>query len=410
MIDIWSSDALRQGIRKNSYLTPGPSLSVALINAWTEALVADKFKGEIPQTWCCAKSVAPSFGPEARKLLDSLKLHKIFTTYTGDEEPSHGMGDLKVKVDFDPGNADEGEVSVYIAEDSVKSLVLYRYTVEDGEGYAEITVVEAAGGNISKSFEKLMKDHPFEEKAYVYTIVTSGNSYCLETVGIGGLPLIKENYTSEVAEQYDMIVDDLKSDEPLGRLAIIDGPPGTGKTYLIRGLIHEIPECKFVIVPPHLVSHLGNPEFVSFFLQERSHADMKKGRPLVLVLEDADACLTHRDGGDMSSISAVLNLTDGIIGSLIDFRIVATTNVERVDIDEALVRAGRLSASMTIDKLTRDHAVDVYMRLAQCSREDAMKVIGGSVPLSDVYARFKGQKKTGAMKSKKSKPVGFTVR
>lgn len=409
MRDLWKTDTFRNGIRKNSYLTPGPNLSVTLVNAWIEALVTDEEKTEIPQTWCEARSVAPSFGPASVELIKSLKLRKIFTTYRGKHtEPS--QDDLDLKFNIMESEDDDGQVAVYIPEDRSNALILFRFSTDGNEGFAEITVVEKEGGQLSGAFSKLIHDHPFDEKACVYTIVTSGNSYCLETVGIGGLPLIEDNYSEEVVEQYHIIADDLGSEEPLGRLSIIDGPPGTGKTYLVRGLINEIPECKFVIVPPHLVSHLGNPEFASFFLQERSNEDTKKKRPLVLILEDADECLAQRDGMNQSSISAVLNLTDGIIGSLIDFRIIATTNVKKIDIDDALTRAGRLSAAMTIGELKLDHAREIYMRLTGCSKEDAAKAIDKNCVLADVYAKAKGRKKAGAMKSKKSKPVGFTVR
>ena len=81
-------------------------------------------------------------------------------------------------------------------------------------------------------------------------------------------------------------------------------------------------------------------------------------------MEDADVCLSERKAENMNSISSILNLSDGIIGSLLDLRIVATTNTPVTEFDKALLRKGRLSAHMKVGALTPEHINRVWLRLA----------------------------------------------
>lgn len=253
--------------------------------------------------------------------------------------------------------------------------------------------VHPRGCSFIQEVRKIIRDNPpiTSREPFVYTIAFNGKNYCLDSIGIGGLPFEENNYSAEVAAQYYELVEDLNRKEPYGRLSIIDGPPGTGKTYLVRALINDAPDCRFILVPPHLIPHLGNPEMVSFFIKTRSE-EGKNGSPFVLILEDADACLRERGMDNISAISALLNLTDGIVGSLINFRIVATANVKTLEIDPALLRSGRLSVNMTIPELSNEHAAEIYMRLTKTEdRKVAFSMAKKCKTLSDVYLAAKGK-------------------
>ncbi len=49
----------------------------------------------------------------------------------------------------------------------------------------------------------------------------------------------------------------------------------------------------------------------------------------MLIVEDADECLVQRGSDNMSTIASVLNISDGILGSILDVRVLATTNAEK---------------------------------------------------------------------------------
>src|SRR3990167_3049308 len=74
--------------------------------------------------------------------------------------------------------------------------------------------------------------------------------------------LERGNYDETTLKQFDATIVDLKSLHPKGRLLLLDGPPGTGKTYLLRGLIGEV-EASYVLVSPQNFDDLMNPEFLS---------------------------------------------------------------------------------------------------------------------------------------------------
>jgi hypothetical protein len=200
------------------------------------------------------------------------------------------------------------------------------------------------------------------KKGYVFSIMrNSQGNLSIQEVGYAGSTLEKRNYTKSVISDYEYIISDLKSSSPSGRIVILDSPPGHGKTYLVRGLLADANECMFVIVPPSMVSSLGGPDLLPLLISTKR--DFAKKGPIVLILEDADQCLVPRGADNITSISSILNMGDGILGSLLDIRIIATTNAKHSEMDPAITRDGRLSKRIEIGALEYDHANAIFQRL-----------------------------------------------
>lgn len=204
----------------------------------------------------------------------------------------------------------------------------------------------------------LVPDDP--KKGFVFALAAGMTGYNLTRIGAAGTPLERGNYTSEVLSQYDHVVADLKADSPCGRLVIMSGIPGGGKTFIARALLADVPNAAFVVVPPHLVKDLGSPELVPALVSAKNHGF--EG-PVVLVLEDADKVLVNRNAGDMAAISSLLNLGDGILGGVIDARILATTNASKLEMDPATRRPGRLCSYLNVGELDPAHATTILRRL-----------------------------------------------
>lgn len=196
-------------------------------------------------------------------------------------------------------------------------------------------------------------------KGLVFTLATTMSGYTLKRVGAAGSPLERGNYTEEVLKGYDHIVADLNTDKPCGRLVILSGPPGTGKTFLVRSILSEAYRAAFVLVPPSLVKDLNGPDILPALIEAKREAS----GPIVLVIEDADQCLVKREDGDMATVSTLLNLGDGILGSVLDIRILATTNATELQIDPATKRPGRLCQHLLIEELDAKTATKVIQRL-----------------------------------------------
>lgn len=167
------------------------------------------------------------------------------------------------------------------------------------------------------------------------------------------------NYSKTVNDQIDYINTVLPSKDPFGRLVILEGPPGTGKTHLVRSMIASM-DVTPLIMPPNMVPMLGRPELVPVLENLYNHFP---DRPILLVIEDADVILSERDRESTNAISATLNLTDGILGALFDIRILATSNIAVDQIDPALLRPGRLLKRVSVGLLSLEESKVVFKRL-----------------------------------------------
>jgi hypothetical protein len=217
--------------------------------------------------------------------------------------------------------------------------------------------------NVTEKIYALYKElvSPIDHKGTVYSIQYENGEFSLVDLGIGSFKLEQDNYSESIIEKYHHIVKDLNSDKPCGKLVLMEGPPGSGKTSMVRSMLDEITKKNCVIiVPPTVIQELANPSMVSLFLNNKSY--YAKDGSFVLIVEDADNILVTRGVDNITSIQSLLNLSDGIVGALLDIRIVATTNAVN-EVDEAVLRPGRLCSRLEIGKTTCDRANKIYERL-----------------------------------------------
>ena len=199
------------------------------------------------------------------------------------------------------------------------------------------------------NFTKTLKDYIIEEvdddMSPIYLVVQTRNGFDLEEFDIKNPKMDLElNYGKTFTDVNKRIITELSKKKNKG-LVLLHGEPGTGKTTYIKWLVSQLNKNKKVIfVPPFLTESITSPEFVPFLAR---YTDS------VLVIEDAERVVSDRVSGSGSSIgvSNILNMTDGIMGDVMNIQIICSFNMNRNKIDPALLRKGRLIAEHKFDAL-----------------------------------------------------------
>lgn len=113
-------------------------------------------------------------------------------------------------------------------------------------------------------------------------------------------------------------------------ILLMAGPPGTGKTTLLRHMIKDHNLGAHVIYDETLMS---NDNIFQNFLFESSGD--------IMIIEDADAILSSREHDQNKLMARFLNVSDGLI-KLPNKKLVFTTNVTDFGkVDPAIIRPGR---------------------------------------------------------------------
>lgn len=131
--------------------------------------------------------------------------------------------------------------------------------------------------------------------------------------------------------------------ESSASILLLVGPPGSGKTTLIRGLLAH---CQSSAMVTYDASILSKDFIFANFIESSTN---------IMILEDADNFLASRKEGN-ELMHRFLNVGDGLVTTK-GKKLIFSTNLPNVDeVDPALIRPGRCFDILKFDNMTREQA------------------------------------------------------
>jgi hypothetical protein len=199
---------------------------------------------------------------------------------------------------------------------------------------------------------------------------------------------IEDNYNDDFSPVHQTILDRLRKKNDKG-LVLLHGKPETGKTSYIRYLITKTKK-RVIFLPPNMAASITDPGLMNVLIENPNS---------VFVIEDAENIIIDRNRSGSSSVSALLNLADGLLSDCLNIQIVCSFNTDLSRVDSALTRKGRLIAKYEFAEL------DVAKAQVLSNKLGFSSVIESPMTLAAVYNQNEMEFGATTLRSR----VGFKI-
>ena len=231
-----------------------------------------------------------------------------------------------------------------------RTLVVLDYScvIEFDDSYCEIYhdesddyLVETFTG-LATRFKQRQRRQPLE----INLIVQDGKQLRLRALEIKRVKLDLGLYYEDNFREVDETIRKRLNQKNDKGIVLLHGLPGTGKTTYLRYLVGKIRK-RVLFLSPAVADNLLDPSFVELMINNPN---------TVVIIEDAEEIIMDRKRNTGSSVSNLLNISDGLLADFLNVQLICTFNSSLNFVDQALMRKGRLIAQYEFGKLDREKA------------------------------------------------------
>jgi hypothetical protein len=249
------------------------------------------------------------------------------------------------------------DLLVYIDENRSKTKFLFRKT--------DHVLVET----IANEIRKFVKKERSRKKSEIKLLFASPDGLSTKTMNIASPKFsVEENYNDDFLPVHQTILKRLLKKNDKG-LILLHGKPGTGKTSYIRYLIGKTRK-PVIFLPPNMAASITDPNLMNVLIYHPNS---------IFVIEDAENIIIDRNRSGSSSVSALLNLADGLLSDCLNIQMICSFNTDLARVDGALTRKGRLIAKYECSEL------DTHKAQALSDRLGFSSVIASPMTLAAIY-------------------------